>query len=74
VRDALATTDWEAIPLRGALCFTKADLPLHRTHEMRGHLLLYRRALAKRLSASGPLDLDRRAEIASVLGAALRSA
>lgn len=72
VRDVLATAGPEAIPVRGALCFTKADLPLHRTHEMRGHLLLYQRALAKKLTSSGPLDLDRRAEIASVLDAALR--
>lgn len=74
VRDVLATTDSGAIPIRGALCFTKADLPLHRTREMRGHLLLYRPALAKKLAASGPLHLERRAEIASALRAALRSA
>jgi hypothetical protein len=39
-----------------ALCFTTADLPLG-TLKMRGHLLLYRKALAKRLDADGPLQL-----------------
>ena len=43
------------VPVRGVLCFTKADLPLLGTLKMRGHLLLYRRALAKRLNADGPL-------------------
>ena len=43
------------VPVRGVLCFTKADLPLLGTLKMRGHLLLYRKALAKRLNADGPL-------------------
>ena len=44
------------ISVRGALCFTKADLPFLRTQTFRGHLLLYRKALAKRLNAGGPLS------------------
>jgi hypothetical protein len=42
------------VPVRGVLCFTKADLPLFSTLTMRGHLLLYRKALVKRLKADGP--------------------
>lgn len=74
VRDALPSAGAEAIALRGALCFTNADLPLHRTREMRGHLLLYRRALVKRLIAGGPVNAHRRAEIGTALSAALHSA
>jgi hypothetical protein len=56
VRDALDDGGYHDINLRGALCFTKADLPFLRTQALRGHLLLYRRALAKRLNADGPLS------------------
>lgn len=42
--------------MQGALCFTRADLPLLRTQEFRGHLLVYRRGLAKRLNRPGALD------------------
>jgi hypothetical protein len=56
VRDALNRGGHERITVRGALCFTSADLPLLRTQTFRGHLLLYRRALAKRLDADGPLS------------------
>jgi hypothetical protein len=53
VRDALAgTTGPPAV--QGVLCFTQADLPLFGTTKMRSHLLLYRKALAKRLNAAGP--------------------
>jgi hypothetical protein len=43
--------------VQGVFCFTKADLPglgLLGTTKMRSHLLLYRKALAKRLNAAGP--------------------
>ncbi len=40
--------------VQGVLCFTKADLPMFGTLSLRSHLLLYRRALAKRLNAGGP--------------------
>jgi hypothetical protein len=56
VHDALATIGHPAIPTRGVLCFTNADLPLLGTTSIRGHQLLYRRSLAKRLNARGPLD------------------
>ncbi|MGO9499201.1 MAG: nuclease-related domain-containing protein [Solirubrobacteraceae bacterium] len=56
VRAALDRGGDHQIPLQGALCFTKADLPFLRTQTFRGHLLLYRKALAKRLNADGPLS------------------
>lgn len=56
VRQVLMTSGHEEVAVRGVLCFTKADLPLIGTLEMRGHLLLYRKALAKRLNATGPHD------------------
>jgi hypothetical protein len=51
-----ALDGYQEITVRGARCFTKADLPFLRTQTFRGHLLLYRRALAKRLNADGPLS------------------
>jgi len=47
----------QAWQVQGVLCFTKADLPmlgLLRTTKIRSHLLLYRKALAKRFNSSGP--------------------
>jgi hypothetical protein len=43
------------IPVHGVLCFTNADLPWLRTARMRGHLLMYGRALARKLNSDGPL-------------------
>ena len=57
VRTALAGSD-DRWPIQGVLCFTRADLPLLGTTTMRSHLLLYRKALAKRVNASGPFSLD----------------
>ena len=56
VRAALNRGGDHQIPLQGALCFTKADLPFLRTQTFRGHLVLYRKALAKRLNADGRLS------------------
>jgi hypothetical protein len=58
VRDALDRAGHVDVPIQGVLCFTNADLPLLRTLRMRGHVLLYRRALAARLNADGELDSD----------------
>jgi hypothetical protein len=63
-----------AIPTQGALCFTRADLPWLRTQELRGHLLLYRKALAKRLNAEGPLEAVEIERVARELAAALPAA
>lgn len=74
VRDTVEASGCGSVPVQGALCFTKADLPLLRTVEMGGHLLLHRKALGKRLTASGPLDSEHRAALSSRLNAALRPA
>lgn len=72
VRDLL--TELDAPPVHGVLCFTRAELPLLGTTRMRGHLLLYRKALAKRLNTDGPLDAARIDEIARRLAGALPGA
>lgn len=72
VRELL--TDRDAPPVQGVLCFTRAELPLLGTTRMRGHLLLYRKALAKRLSTDGPFDAGRIDEIARRLAGALPGA
>jgi hypothetical protein len=74
VRHALRITEYGSAPVQAVLCFTRAQLPVLRTVEMRGHLLLYRKALAKRLTASGPLQSEHRAELGASLTAALHPA
>ncbi|MFZ0040673.1 MAG: nuclease-related domain-containing protein [Solirubrobacteraceae bacterium] len=74
VRDALQSTEYRSVPVQAVLCFTQAGLPLLRTTEMRGHLLLHPKTLAKRLTASGPLHSEHRAPLAACLTAALRPA
>lgn len=41
------------VAVRGVLCFTRAELPLLRTLTIRSHLLLYRKALGKRINEDG---------------------
>lgn len=69
VRDALPA-DHELVPLRGVLCFTRADLPMLGTLRMGGHELLYRKALVKRLAADGELDAAAIEALARTLAAA----
>ena len=71
VRDALDRDGHHEIPIRGVLCFTQADLPFLRTQKLRGHLLLYRKALAKQLNADGPLDTPVLENLARHLAVAL---
>jgi hypothetical protein len=71
VQAALSASGHADVAVRGVLCFTAAELPLLGTLKMRGHMLLYRKALAKRLSAQGSLDRASIEEIARVLAAAL---
>jgi hypothetical protein len=58
VREALASDGHAEIPVRGFLCFTKADLPLLGARKIGGCELAHRRAVARRLTARGPLDAD----------------
>ncbi len=71
VRAALAACEHADVPVYGVLCFTTADLPRRKSLAMRGHLLLTRRALAKRLDADGALGPPAIEAVAHVLAAAL---
>jgi hypothetical protein len=53
--EAMAAELAPGVAVRGALCFVDADLPLLRTLTLGGYPLLYPKALAKRISAEGPL-------------------
>ncbi len=71
VRRALTASGQPDVPVQGVLCFTIAELPLLGTPKMRGHLLIHRRALAKRINKPGrlqPLTID---ALAHTLAAAL---
>jgi Nuclease-related domain len=59
----------EHVPVLGVLCFWTADLPLVRTLSIRGHLLLYPKALARRLNADGRLSAEAIGETARALAA-----
>jgi hypothetical protein len=74
VQRALRATRHADVPVRGVLCFTTADLPLLGTLEMRRHLLLYRKAVVKRLNAQGALAPAVIGDLARDLAAALRAA
>jgi hypothetical protein len=74
VRGIIEPAGGQPVPVRGALCFTKAALPLLRPVEIRGHLLLYPKALAKLLVARGPHTADRCGELVASLLTSLRSA
>jgi hypothetical protein len=71
VRAVLEAAGRSDAGIQGALCFREADLPWLRTQKMSGHLLLYVKPLAKRLSAQGPLDAGEIERIARQLAAAL---
>jgi hypothetical protein len=71
VRDAI---DDPTIPVHGVLCFTKADIPIVFKETIRGHALLYRKALAKRLNADGPLNATAIDALARRLATALPAA
>jgi hypothetical protein len=74
VGDALRASGQPAVPIQGVLCFTDADLPLLGTLKIRGHILVYRKALAKRLNATGPLGPSAIDALARALASALPSA
>jgi hypothetical protein len=71
VRDALGGDEAEAVPIQSGLCFTEADLPRLKTLSMRGHLLLYRKALIDWINAPGPLTPEEIGRIARRLASAL---
>ena len=71
VRDALVGNGHGNVPVQGVLCFTVADLPLLDTRKIRGHLLLHRRRLAKRLNSDGQLQAAAIDAIAETIAVAL---
>jgi hypothetical protein len=74
VCEALRAAGHAGVPVQGVLCFTVADLPLLGTLQVRGHLLLHRRQLVKRLRADGPLQPPAIDVLARALAVALPSA
>lgn len=74
VRGVLTARGHGDVPVQGVLCFTSADLPLLGISKIRGHHLLYRKALAKRLNKHGPLEPPVIDALANVLVVALPSA
>jgi hypothetical protein len=69
VRTELDALGHDDIPITGVLCFTEADFPLFRRMQIDGYLLRHRRALAKELSATGPLTAQAIDSLAPRLGA-----
>ncbi len=63
--------DVDDVAVRGVLCFTRAELPLLRTLTIRSHMLLYRKALSKRINQEGPLSPNAIEQIARKLAANL---
>jgi len=55
------------IPVRGALCFVDADLPLLSKLSFNGYPLLYPKHLAKRMTAEARLSDERIRELAGTL-------
>ena len=62
------------VPVRGALCFVRAEFPLFSKQEIRGHVLLHPRRLAKLLNADGPLQPPAIETLAVTLATALPAA
>jgi hypothetical protein len=74
IRGALEAGGYQEVPVQGVLCFTDADLPLVGGKEVRGHLLLYRKGLRKRLQKQGPISSEAMSAIAEALATTLPSA
>ncbi len=74
VRNVLAANGHEDVAVTGVLCFLRADLPLFGAQKLRGHLLLSRRALGRRVKRDGALDGASIEELAATLARALPSA
>jgi hypothetical protein len=62
------------VPVRGALCFVDADLPLVGDLSFNGYPLLYPKRLAKRLNGDGSLTGERVREVAVALAQRFPSA
>lgn len=69
---AVAAAVEDAAPVCGAICLTRANLPLLRTAKVDGFPVLSPRGLVKRVTADGPLDAAQRHVLADVLERRLR--
>jgi hypothetical protein len=58
VQRALVAAGRAEVPVRGVLCFTKADLPLLGSSRIRGHRLHHCRGAARKLNRPGPFAAD----------------
>lgn len=67
VCSALARSGRGDVPVQGAFCFTKAELPLFGSSEIRGHRLCSERSLGRRLNAKGALGSEAIDALARVL-------
>jgi len=71
VRQVLSGVGSADTPIYGDLCLTNADLPWLRTARMRGRLLMYERALARKLNSDRALTPAAVGSLARTLAAAL---
>lgn len=62
------------VPVRGALCFVDADLPMLGKLSFNGYPLLYPKALAKRINQSGPVDAEKVRALAAAVAQQFPSA
>jgi hypothetical protein len=74
VRKALGDIGHADVPVVGVFCFTKADLPLFGSSQIRGHRLHHKRRLARKLNKSGPLGREAIDALARGLASAFPSA
>jgi len=71
VRQVLSGVGSADTPIYGDLCFTNAGLPWLRTARMRGHVLVYERAIARNLNSDRALTAAAVGSLARTLAAAL---
>jgi hypothetical protein len=74
VKAALAKAGYAGTSVKGVLCFTKADLPLLGARRVRGHELMYRKALARKLNRSGPVSASAIEQMSRALAQVLPAA
>jgi Nuclease-related domain len=70
----VAGDEARGVPVRGALCFVDADLPLLGKLSFRGFRLLYPKALAKIMNADGPMSAEQVRAVATALAVQFPSA
>jgi hypothetical protein len=74
VRKALGDIGHADVPVVGVFCFTKADLPLFGSSQIRGHRLHHKWRVARKLNGNGPLGREAVDTLARGLASAFPSA